>query len=253
MKNLVVSLTWRPPREQLSPVQEKPENPDHGTHMITPADAHADMDHFKDTDRQDTLRQQLEKEINGAPWHQDASQKALDRMEKVVKGVKPAYEGFWCQSDSDILNRLNEAAKKLKDRHTGMKQDTIEEAHQQEDQVTPSGKSVSYDHLMGHHLLECSKDTLQDELEEIIHEVPVEPLTGPPKLVPPFPAVRSQTLLMPPQSVPANFSVKLNKVAKMKTGPTSDEAKMVAAMTTQPWVMIQKLSPEEIHSLSASV
>ena len=39
----------------------------------------------------------------------------------------------------------------------------------------------------------------------------------------------------------------------MKTGPTSDEAKMVAAMTTQPQVMIQKMSPEEIQSLSSSV
>ena len=55
------------PREQLSPVQEKPEESDHGTHMITPADACTDMDHFEDIDRQDTLRQQLEKEINEAP------------------------------------------------------------------------------------------------------------------------------------------------------------------------------------------
>ena len=85
-------------RELLSPIQEISKEPDHGTHMIAPADACADMDHFKDTDRQDTFRQQLEKEINGAPpWHQDASQKAIDRMEKVVKAVKPAYEGFWFQ------------------------------------------------------------------------------------------------------------------------------------------------------------
>ena len=42
----------------MSPVQEKPKDPDHATHMTVPADANADMDHFKDTDRQDTLRQQ---------------------------------------------------------------------------------------------------------------------------------------------------------------------------------------------------
>ena len=57
----------------MSPVQEKPKEPDHGTHMMAPADAHTDMDHFEDMDRQDTLRQKLDKEINGAPWHQDAS------------------------------------------------------------------------------------------------------------------------------------------------------------------------------------
>ena len=107
------------PREQMSHVQGKPKEPDHGTHMMAPVGACTDVDHFEDTDRQDTLRQQLDKEINGAPWHKDGSQQALEEMEKVVKTVKPAYEGFWCQNDSNILNRLNEAAKKLKDRHAG--------------------------------------------------------------------------------------------------------------------------------------
>ena len=110
----------------MSPDKENPKEPDHGTHMTALADAHADMDHFNDTDRQDTLKQQLDKETNGAPWYKDASQQALEEMEKVVKTAKPAYEGFWHQNDSDILNRLNEAAKKLKDRHAEMKQDTIE-------------------------------------------------------------------------------------------------------------------------------
>ena len=195
----------------------------------------------------------MDKEINGAPWYQDASLQAVEEMEKVVKTVKPVFEGFWHQNDSDILNRLNEAAKKLKDMCTGMKQDIIKGAHQQEDQVTPFDKCVKCNLPIGQHLLECSKKTLQHELEEIINEVPVEPLTGPPKIVHPFPAIRPQNMLMPPPSVPANFTVNLNKVAKMKTSPTSDEAKMVAAMTTQPQVMIWKLSPEEIQSLSSSV
>ena len=173
-------------------------------------------------------------------------------MEKVVKAVKPAYEGFWHQSDSDILSRLNEAAKKLKDRHTGMKQNTIEKAHQQEDQVTPTSKCVTCDCPIGHHLLECSKDTLQDGSEKIVQEVPVEPLTGLPKIVHPFPAVRPQTLLMSPPSVPANFSVRINQVAKMRTSLPSEEAQLVAAMATQPQVIVQKLTPEEIKNLSSS-
>ena len=119
-------------------------------------------------------------------------------MEKVVKTVKSTYEGFWLQNDSDILNRLNEAAKKLKDRHAEMKQNTTKGGHQQEDQVTPSDKCDTCKLPIGQHLLECSKDTLQHELEEIIHEVPVEPLTGPSKIVHPFPVKRPQTLLMPP-------------------------------------------------------
>ena len=54
------------PREQMSPDKEKPKESDHRTHMTAPADACTDMDHFDDTDRQDTLKQQLDKEINGA-------------------------------------------------------------------------------------------------------------------------------------------------------------------------------------------
>ena len=129
------------PREQISPDQRKPKESDHGIHLMASADAHADMNHFEDTDRQDILKQQFDTETNGAPWHQDASQQALEEMEKVVKTVKPAYEGLWHQNDSDVLNRLDEAAKKLKDRCAEMKQDIIRGAHQQEDQVTPSDKS----------------------------------------------------------------------------------------------------------------
>ena len=153
-------------------------------------------------------------------------------MEKVVKTVKPAYEGFWCQNDSDILNRLNEAAKKLKDRLAEMKKGAINETSQKEDPVIPSDKCFTCHHPVRHHLLKCSKNTLKYDLKEIIHEVAVEPLIGPPKIVHLFPVTRPQTLLMPPPSVPANLTAKLNRVAKMKTGSASTEAKMVTAMAT---------------------
>ena len=39
------------PREQMSPVQDKPKESDHATHITVPADANAEMDYFKDTDR----------------------------------------------------------------------------------------------------------------------------------------------------------------------------------------------------------
>ena len=78
----------------MSPDQEKLKKSDHVTHMTVPADANADMDHFQDTDRQDTLRQQLDKELNEALWNKNASEQALEQMERVVKSVKPVYEGF---------------------------------------------------------------------------------------------------------------------------------------------------------------
>ena len=227
----------------MSPDKEKPKESNQETHMTALVDTCAGMGHFNDTDRQDTLKQQLDKEINGAPWHQDASQQALEGMEKHVKTVRPAYEGFWLQNDRNIPNRLNETAKKLKDRHAEMKQDITEGAYQQKDQVTPSDKYVTCNHLIGHHLLECSKNTLQHELAEVIHQIPVESLTGPPEIVHPFPVTRPQTLLMPPPSVLANFTVKLNKVVKIKTGPTSNEAKMVAAMTDDDMKIVTRRDP----------
>ena len=93
--------------------------------MTVPADVNADMDHFEDTDRQDTLRQQLFEELNEAPWNKDTSQQALEQVEKPTTIFRQVYEGFWHKNDNDILNRLNEAAKKLKDRQAEMKKDTI--------------------------------------------------------------------------------------------------------------------------------
>ena len=53
--------------------------------MTVPADANADMDHFKDTDSLDTLRQQLGKELNETPWNSNAGQQALKKIEKLSK------------------------------------------------------------------------------------------------------------------------------------------------------------------------
>ena len=109
------------------------------------------------------------------------------------------------------------------------------------------------DEPMGHHVLQCSKETLQDTLKEVIHSTPVEPLTGPPKIVHPFPEIGPQTLLPPPPGIPANFSAKLNSIAKMHTGPRPKEAHILTALTTQPKVMLIRMTPEEIrkHTNSA--
>ena len=108
------------------------------------------------------------------------------------------------------------------------------------------------DEPIGHHVLQCTKETLQDTMKDVTHSTPVEPLTGPPKIVHPFPEIGPQTLLPPPPGIPANFSVKLSSVTKMHTGPPSKEAQMLTTMTTQPKVVLRKLSPEEIQSHSSS-
>ena len=110
----------------MSSVEGKPENLETETLMTVPADANADMDHLKDTDRQDTIRQQFDKETKEASWQKYASQEALEEIETLIKTVKPAYKGIWLQNDHDIIHRLNEVAEKMRDKHAEKKQDISE-------------------------------------------------------------------------------------------------------------------------------
>ena len=171
----------------------------------------------------------------------------------MTKTVKPVYEGFWYNSDQGILARLDQAARKLKERRKAQLQD-----NQEDDTAMPAipnlEKSCSLSNKpIGHHVLQCSKETLQDTLKEVIHSTPVEPLMGPPKIVHLFPEIGPQTLLPPLPGISANFSVKLNSIAKMHTGPPPKEAHILTALATQPKVMLKRMSPEknqEPHQLS---
>ena len=89
---------------------------------------------------------------------------------------------------------------------------------------------------------EMQQDTLQQDLTEAVHEVPVEPLKAPPKVVHPFPGDSTKFQLMPPPIVPVKFAVRLNKVAKMKTGPPSTKTKMLGAITTPPCDNLQAVT-----------
>ena len=171
----------------------------------------------------------------------------------MTETVKPIYEGFWYDSNQDISARLDQAARKLKEKRAAQLQDNQEDDTAMP--VTPNlEKSCSFcNEPIGHDVLQCFKETLQDTLKEVIHSTPVEPLIGPPKIVHPFPEAGPQTLLPPPPGILANFSVKLNSIAKMHTGPPPKEAQMLTALTTQPKVMLKRMSPEEIwdHTSSA--
>ena len=168
------------------------------------------------------------------------------------KTVEPIYEGLWYNSDQSILARLDQAAKKLKETRNAQLLDNQEDDNAM--LATPNlQKSYSLgDEPIGHHVLECFKEILQDTLKEVIHSTPVEPLMDPPNIVHPSPEIGPQTLLPPPPGIPANFSVKLNSIAKMHTGPPPKEAHILTALTTQPKVMLKRMSPEEIWSHTSS-
>ena len=74
-------------------------------------------------------------------------------------------------------------------------------------------------------------------------------MTCPPNILRPIPL---SSLQIPPD-VPAHFSTKLNKVARMRTGPICYKAKLVNEMTTRPRVILQRLPIKDIKIHSATL
>ena len=99
----------------MTPETEEPKKIDHVNNMEAPADVNADKDHFKDADRQDTLRQKLGKELGQAPWNENTSGQPLQELKRLMKTVKPAHQEFWNNLDKDreTFLRLDAVAKKL--------------------------------------------------------------------------------------------------------------------------------------------
>ena len=218
----------------MSPVPNLSNDSGYETQGTAPADINADQDCFQDKDRQQALAQALEKDLNNAPWLKEDPKGPLEDLEK------------------DIISRLDIAARKLKEKRAAQLQDSKEDDTTVQDTPNLDGSCSLCDEPLEHHVLQCTKETLQDTLKEGIHSTPVEPLTGSPKIVHPFPEISPQALMPPPPGIPANFSVKLNSVAKMHTGPPSKKAQLLTTMTTQPRVVLKKLSPEEIQSHTSS-
>ena len=101
--------------------------------------------------------------------------------------------------------------------------------------------------------MESTQNDLWDNLKDAISSVPVEPMTpqiGPPKVIPPMPYSKHNIVVPPPLGIPANFSIKLKSVAKMRTGPPPQKTKMLVDLVTQPKLLIKKLTPDEIQEMS---
>ena len=83
---------------------------------MAPADVNTDQDSFQDKDRQKALAQALEDDLSKAPWQKESAKGPLEDLEKIAKVAKPIYDGFWCDRDQDIIDRLDQAAKRLKEK-----------------------------------------------------------------------------------------------------------------------------------------
>ena len=100
----------------MSPAPDHLNDSGYETEGTAPADVNADQDSFQDKDKQKTLAQALEKDLNNAPWQKESAKGPLEDLEKITKTVKPSYDRFWHDRDQDIINRLDQAARRLKEK-----------------------------------------------------------------------------------------------------------------------------------------
>ena len=145
------------------------------------------------------------------------------------------------------------AAQKLKEWQKAENKEVLPEELQEDSQARDNESTHKQDLICQDQAAQVpdgSKDSLpQKHLEERPLDFLVEPMTCPPDIVHPIP---SSSLQMPPD-VSANFSIKLNRVAKMRTGPICYKAKLVDAMTTKPKVILQRLPVKDIKIHSATI
>ena len=117
----------------------------------------------------------------------------------MIPKATPVYEGFWKNSDSDILSRLDVASEELKSKRRSTQKETPEES-------SPNGQDklgIEDPHpnrLESPSLLTSTQNNLRDNLEDAMSHVPMEPVTpqtGPPKVIPPMP-YSEHDLTVPP-------------------------------------------------------
>ena len=170
----------------------------------------------------------------------------------MIPKATPVYEGFWKNSDVDILSRLDVASKELKSKRRNNQKETPEES-------SPNGKDElgvedpHSDRPESPSLLTSTWNDLGDNLKDAMSHIPVEPVTpqtGPPKVIPPMPYSEHDTMVPPPLEILTNFRIKLKSVVKMKTGPPPQKAKMLVDLVTRPKLIIRKLTPKEVQELS---
>ena len=113
------SPPYPPPEDEDWDTESMPElvdiDEDQDTVIVVPANQNADKDFFKDSERQSTIKQKYNSEIKQAPWTpQTDSDNPLTKIGDMIPNATPVYEGFWKNSDLDILARLDAASEELK-------------------------------------------------------------------------------------------------------------------------------------------
>ena len=127
-----------------------------------------------------------------------------------------------------FLLRLDAASEKLKDKRGRTQKEAPDESSPNE-QDEPDAEDSHPSRPESPSLLTSTRNDLRDNLKDAIN-IPVEPMTpqtGPPKVIPPMPYSEHDVMVPPPLEIPANFSIKLKSVVKMRTGPPTTESQDV--------------------------
>ena len=209
---------------------------DQDTVIVVPADQNADKDFFKDSERQSAVKQKYDSEIKQAPWTpQTDSDNPLMKIGDMIPKATPVYEGFWKNSDLDILSRLDVASEELKAKRKTQKETPKESSPNGQNEIDEIDVEDPHpDRPESPSLQTSTRDDLRDNLEDTMSNVPMEPVTpqtGPPKVIPPTP-YSEHNLVVPPPQIPTNFRIKLKSVAKMRTGPPAQKAKLLVDLVT---------------------
>ena len=189
--------------------------------VIVPANQNADKDFFQDSERQLAVKQKYDSEIKQAPWNPQAnSEKAnplmnpqanpenpLMKLGEMIPKATPVYEGFWKNSDSDILSRLDAASEELKSKRRSKTQKETPEESSPNEQDKIDVEDPHPDRPESPSLLTSTQNHLRDNLEDTMSNVPMEPVTpqtGPPKVIPPMP-YSEHDITVPPPQIPDQF------------------------------------------------
>ena len=149
------SPPYPPPEEDDWETESMPElvdiDEDQDTVIVVPADQNADKDFFEDSERQSAVKQKYDSEIKQAPWTpQTDSDNPLTKIGDMIPKTTPVYEGFWRNSDLDILARLDAASEELKAKRKTQKETTKESSPNGQNEIDqidvedphPTGQSL---------------------------------------------------------------------------------------------------------------
>ena len=69
----------------------------------------------------------MEDDLSKTPWQKESAKGPLEDLEKITKVAKPIYDGLWHDRDQDIIDRLDQLAKRLKEKTAAQLQDNKED------------------------------------------------------------------------------------------------------------------------------